>query len=273
MSLFTVDTTECISCGACVETCPTQVIELDAKKNPHVIEGREELCINCGHCASVCPKGALSLATMPIEMLRELPAGWRLTPEKVEAFLKGRRSIRVYTEEAVDKTTVEKIIDIARYAPSGINRQSVYWAIVHDPKKVRELAELTVEWMRGLIAEKSPLAESLRFEALVKSWENGNDRICRGAPHLAIVYGLKEDMLAPAACTIAMTYFELACIPFGLGACWAGYVQMALNTSAAVRKAAGLSSKTTCHGAMMFGHPKFEYNCIPSRNEPRVIWR
>lgn len=273
MSLFNVDTSECVGCGACAEACPTRVIELDGHKNPKVAEGRAELCINCGHCACVCPKGALSLASMPIDTLRELPAGWRLTPEKAEAFFKGRRSIRAYKEDIVEKPVIEKMIDIVRYAPSGINRQSVYWAVVHDPKKVQELAGLTVEWMRGLIAGKSPLAEPLRFEAIVKSWEGGSDRICRRAPHVALAYGLKEDMFAPAACTIAMAHFELISVAFGLGACWAGYLQMALNAHAPARKAAGLSTKTACHGAMLFGIPKFEYNCIPSRNEPRVIWR
>jgi len=273
MSIFTVDNSECISCGTCVEVCPARILELDAEKHPKVKDGREDFCINCGHCACVCPKGVLSLATMPIDTLKELPAGWRLTPEKVEMFLKGRRSIRAYKEDPVEKPTIEKMIDIARYAPTGINRQPVYWAIVHDTKKVQELAGLAIEWMRSLVAEKSPIAESLHFEGLVKQWEAGEDRVCRKAPHVALAYGLKEDPMAQAACTIAMTYFELTAVTFGLGACWAGYLQMALNQYAPARKAAGLSTKTVCHGAMMFGYPKYEYNCIPAKNNPKVIWR
>jgi len=273
MSIFTIDVSECISCGACVAICPRRIIALDEHKNPKIIDGGEELCINCGHCACICPKGALSLATMPIETLKELPSGWRLTPEKMTPFFKGRRSIRAYKEDPVEKPVIEKMIDIARYAPTGVNRQSVYWAVIHDAKKVQELAGLTIEWMRGLVAEKSPFAVSLGFDGIVKAWENGADPICRRAPHAALVYGLKEDMMASAACTIAMAQFELVTLPFGLGACWAGYLQMALNESAAARKAAGLSTKTTCHGAMLFGHPKYEYNCIPSRNPPKIIWR
>ena len=114
MSIFTVDISECISCGACIAECPRRMIEFGQDKHPKVIEGREEFCINCGHCACVCPKGALSLETMPIETLKELPAGWRLTPEKAEAFFKGRRSIRAYKEDLVEKSTIEKMVDIAR---------------------------------------------------------------------------------------------------------------------------------------------------------------
>jgi nitroreductase len=210
---------------------------------------------------------------MPIETLKELPSGWRLSPEQVEAYFKARRSIRAYKGDAVDKTVVERLVDIARYAPSGINRQSVYWMVVYDTTKVKELAGLTIDWMRAQIEAKLPLAESLSFGGIVKSFEAGNDGICRGAPHAVIAYGLKEDMLAQASCTIAMAHFELVCGAFGLGACWAGYLNMALNSHAPARKAAGLSSKTTCHGTMLLGYPKFEFNCIPARNDPRVVWR
>ena len=273
MSIFTVDKEECVSCGACVDVCPTRIIELDSDKHPKIRQGREEFCINCGHCACVCPKGAISLETMPIDELKDLHTAWRLTPEKLEEFLKGRRSIRAYKEDVIEKATIEKIIDIARYAPTGINRQEIYWAVVHDPAKVRELAGLTIEWMRKLIDEKAPMAEALHFPAMVKAWEAGEDRVCRKAPHAVIVYGLKQDPMAPTDCVIAMAQFELAAIPFGLGACWAGYLKMALNQHAPARKAAGLSTKTTCHGAMLLGYPKHQYNCIPLRVAPRIIWR
>ncbi|MCM8761387.1 MAG: nitroreductase family protein [Candidatus Omnitrophica bacterium] len=273
MSFLRVDITECASCGTCVEVCPVRILELDAEKRPRVREGREDDCISCGHCACACPKGAISLDFMPIEKLKELPAGWRLTPEKAEVFFKGRRSIRVYKDEMVDKAVIDKMIDIARYAPTGINRQEVHWAVIHDPNKVKELAGLTVEWMKGLVAEKSPLAESLHFEGIIKAFESGSDRICRGAPHTVITYAPKADRMAVTDCVIAMAHFELIALPFGLGACWAGYLKMALNEYTAARKAAGISSKAECHGAMLLGYPKYEYNCIPLRVEPRIIWR
>lgn len=268
-----VDESECIRCGTCVETCPVRILKLNEKKNPEAIEGRDEYCINCGHCVCVCPKAALSLDSMPIETLKELSAGWRLSPEEIELYFKGRRSIRSYKTDAVEKSVIEKIIDIARYAPSGINRQPVHWAVIYDNKKVKDLADLTIEWMRGLIAEKSELAASLNFEGIVKTYESGIDGICRGAPHAALVYGLKEDPLAANSCVLAMAHFELICLSFNLGSCWAGYLQMALNSSSAAMKAAALPSRTACHGAMLFGYPKYEYNCIPERNKPKIIWR
>jgi nitroreductase len=37
--------------------------------------------------------------------------------------IKGRRSIRKFKPQSVSKETIEKILDLAIWAPSGMNRQ------------------------------------------------------------------------------------------------------------------------------------------------------
>ena len=44
----------CISCGACVEECPTNAIS--AGDGQYVIDA--DACIDCGACAGSCPVGA-----------------------------------------------------------------------------------------------------------------------------------------------------------------------------------------------------------------------
>ncbi len=272
MAFFAVDEKKCSRDGICAASCPIRIIRMGAP-GPSLVEWGEKACIKCGHCVAACPNGAISLDGIPVSACRALPAGWNLTAEKVETLLKGRRSIRVYKDEPAGRATIEKLIDIARYAPSGINRQPVRWAVVFDTVKVKRLAELTVDWMRSLIKENAPIAEALHMGNIVKAWEDGSDPIFRGAPHVIMVYSLKDDMTAPAACTIALTYFELAAASHGLGTCWAGYAQMAVNASRDAQKLAGISSRAVCHGAMMLGYPKFRYSRIPSRNEPHILWR
>lgn len=48
-------TDECVSCGACAETCPVNAIsEGDTK---YVVD--PDVCIDCGACEGVCPTGAV----------------------------------------------------------------------------------------------------------------------------------------------------------------------------------------------------------------------
>jgi len=273
MATMKIDKEECIACGTCIAVCPVKIIEMkNDEKIPAIIKGAEELCINCGHCVTVCPKSAASLDTMDVNDCKELPQGWQLSPEQVEILLKGRRSIRNFKDEPVDKKIMTDMIDTARYAPTGINKQPVKWAVVYDKDKVQELAKLVVDWMKELVKAKSPIVETFHLDRTIADFEQGQDRICRHAPHVVIAYAAKDDPLAPAASTIALTYLDLIAVSYGLGACWAGYVQMAINASPDVMKFLGLSKKSACFGAMMVGSPKYEYYSIPLREKAHILW-
>ncbi len=272
MSLFTVIKEKCGGDGACAAVCPVRIIKME-NRLPVPVEGAEKACINCGHCVAVCPPAALSLDTMPARQCKALGDSWMLPPENFEIFAKGRRSIRIYKEDVVDRAIIEKLIDTARYAPSGINRQPVNWAVIYEKDKVARLSVMVIDWMKSLVRQGSEIAESLRMENIIKRYEEGSDPILRGAPHLIIAYSLKDDMTAPQSCTIALTYLELMAASMGLGACWAGYVVMAINASDEIRKFIGLSNKTSAFGAMMVGYSKYKYRRIPLRNAPHVIWR
>ena len=47
---------ECISCGACAETCPVSAISQGDTQ--YVIDAGS--CIDCGSCCDTCPTGAIS---------------------------------------------------------------------------------------------------------------------------------------------------------------------------------------------------------------------
>ena len=48
---------ECVACGACVDTCPVGAISMGDGK----FEIDADTCIECGACAGVCPVGAPAL--------------------------------------------------------------------------------------------------------------------------------------------------------------------------------------------------------------------
>ena len=45
---------ECVACGACVDTCPVGAITMEDKA---VVDAAT--CVDCGACEGVCPTGAI----------------------------------------------------------------------------------------------------------------------------------------------------------------------------------------------------------------------
>ena len=52
-----VDKEKCTACGACVECCPTDSLEIEGD----CVNVNEDICIDCGVCIDECPTGALEL--------------------------------------------------------------------------------------------------------------------------------------------------------------------------------------------------------------------
>jgi nitroreductase len=168
---------------------------------------------------------------------------------------------------------VAQLIATAGFAPSGHNTQPVHWLVIQDTAEVQRLAGIVIEWMGHLIESKDPLAATLHMDRVVSAWDGGLDRVCRGAPHVVVAHAEANERTAQAACTIALTYLELAAFSFGLGACWAGYFSAAANMWPPMGKALDLPKGHSPFGAMMIGYPKHRYHAIPLRKEPLVTWR
>jgi nitroreductase len=108
----------------------------------------------------------------------------------------------------------------------------------------------------------------------VDNSDRGIDMILRGAPHVIVAHCDKQyGALGPSACVIAATYLELAAYGMGLGACWAGYFQVASGAYKPLAEALALPENHQVHAALMVGYPKHRFSRIPLRNQPVVTWR
>ncbi|MBW1743791.1 MAG: nitroreductase family protein, partial [Deltaproteobacteria bacterium] len=152
-------------------------------------------------------------------------------------------------------TTAERLIEIARYAPSGGNRQLVEWVVFTDPDAIKGIAERTVAWMRKVL-EKAPQSVPPYFPLIIGAWDMGYNSVTWSAPALVLASAPKEVTTGMVDLTSALTYFELAAPKLGLGTCWAGLVYGAIQTSTAVREAVGLPEGHPHHYPMMVGYPK-----------------
>jgi len=240
---------------------------------PSWIAEGEERCINCGHCVAVCPLAAIGLEKMKPEDCAPVIKSLLPSPEQAEHMLKSRRSIRVYKQEVVPQEVLAKLIDIARYAASGQNSQTLHWLVIEDSRELRRLAEFVADWMRVALKDMPDLANLLDLDLIVTAWEHGEDRILRSAPHVIVVHAPANSIQAPVDAPIAMTYLELAAYGLGLGACWAGWFQAAAVLYPPMAEALHLPDGHMSLGAMMIGYPKHHYARIPLKKEPSIIWR
>lgn len=274
MPLFDIDPDRCVRDGICVETCPMRIIEMAAADAPpSPTTDAEATCIDCGHCMAVCPTGALSLKTMPAAQSPPVHQDWRLPVERVEHLLRSRRSIRTYTETIVPRADLQRLIEMARHAPSGHNRQPVHWLVLQEPAEVRRVAGIVIDYMRYLLAEHPEQAAAVNLQRVVDGWGQGHDTICRGAPHVIVAHAPADERTAPAAGTLALGYLELAAPSLGIGTCWAGYLNWAATMWPPMRDALQLPADHAPYGALLAGYPRFGYHRLPERKAPPITWR
>lgn len=271
---ITFDGDACTRCGICAEVCPNGIIMQERQGAlPLLVPAREATCIRCGHCVAVCPTGAIS-AGYPAEGPQYLTDGSAaIAPADLAAYLRSRRSIRRYEDRTVDRETIEALLDVVRFAPSGVNRQPVHWLIAHDPAEVHRLAGLTVEWMRKMVESGAGHPLTPIFPAVVRAWDAGEDPIFRGAPHLVVAHAEASNQSAFMDSIIALTWLEVAAPSFGLGTCWAGFFQIAVMSSPELAAALDLPEGHALQSAMFFGYPKYRSVRVPGREKARITWR
>ena len=261
---LSVDQKLCIKCYACISECPFDLINEDKEGFPQLRKAAVKRCIRCGHCMAVCPSGALDISISPLA--ESLPVDKDLLPgsESVKHFLESRRSIRSYKKKTADHTILESILDVSRYAPSAHNKQPVHWIMVEDPKEVQRLAGLVVAYM----------AELEIFPGLIRAWDNGVDKVLRGAPHLVITHADSNFSEHPLEdCTLATAYLDLAAHSHGLGSCWAGFLVQAAAKYQPLIDAFDLPENHQVFTSLMLGYPKFRSRHIPQRDEANVTWK
>ena len=218
MPLFTVDPEKCNRDGICVAECPSNVILMASPKDvPIFAPDAEEHCILCGHCVSVCPQGALSLSWLKPDECSSLDPELHLTPIQAEQFLASRRSIRTFRKKPVEHEKLEKLLEVACRAPSAKNAQPWHWLVVEDTAEVRRLVGLVIDWVKLIIQQRPEVAEQMKLPRVLEAWEKGDERICRGAPHVIVVHGDKDWPFGSEDGALALSHLDPLCPHHGTG--------------------------------------------------------
>lgn len=262
MSIIKIDATRCQKDQLCIMECPFHCLIEGEDGVPFLDTEKEQFCMKCGHCVAICPTAAVSLDGVSPEICEPAQAYPLLSPLKMATLLKNRRSIRTYRNKPVPRETAAEVLEMVRWAPTAKNGQPVQWLMVDNRKKIEEIGELVIEWLRSLHIEP----------AVVAAWEKGDDIILRQAPLLAIAHAPKNGIKPVEDCCIALTSLELAATTFGIGSFWAGYFMTAAQNFSPLQQFLALPEENQVYAALGMGYPKMIYHRIPSRNKTVVHW-
>ncbi len=97
--------------------------------------------------------------------------------------IKTRRSIRKFKDEKVSEEDIKKIIDAARYAPSGMNSQPWEYIVIRDKALIQEFVSMSEDDMKI-----SPLEKKI-FEKQMKGKKPLKLKMAQNAPVLIIAVG------------------------------------------------------------------------------------
>ncbi len=263
---FSVNEERCISCAACVLDCPLLVLTME-EATPAVIADRASMCITCLHCLTVCPTGAISIGGFTPEDCLELE-NMLPEPNKMETLIRGRRSVRTYEDEDVEPAIMERLLQVAWQAPTGVNARGVLFTVVDNKETMGKLRTAVMKRLAELVRTDN-LPEPVSFFAgFSKLWEEkGIDTLFRGAPHIIITSAPKACPCPEQDCLIALSYFELFARDLGLGTVWDGLATMAFaELMPELLEKLGVPADHSLGYVMAFGKPAVEYHrTVPLR--------
>lgn len=158
-----------------------------------------------------------------------------MDPHDFVELVKGRRSIRKMSSEAIPREHLDAIVDCGLYAPSGSNQQPWHFAVVTDRNlinKMKEAAAKKVDLIKGKISSASATRSFDGYVQYITFFGNSAAVICcfvepyrallerllnRYAPEMSVSTRENASIQSVAA---AVENMLLAAHAFGYAGCW-----------------------------------------------------
>ena len=183
---------------------------------------------------------------------------------KIEEAILGRRSVREYTDEAVDEPTIRRLIAAAILAPNAVNRQPCTFAVARDRTRLDRMSRQAKAHM---LATTPASAQSEHFRTLLS---DPDFDIFYGAPALVVISAAAPGSWIVEDCALAAENLMLAAFAEGLGTCWIGFAQSFLDTPEG-KAALGAPAAWVSVAPIIVGRPK-AWPAPTPRKAPEILW-
>lgn len=287
---FLIDEDACTKCGKCIRECGHHE---NSRQLPRVDLDNPD-CSRCYHCYTICPNHAIRFSAeraIPVfskDLLKEI------TNDNLLNFLAFRRSIRKFQKKAVDDSLVEKLINNARFIPSGGNAHSYEFTVLKGDsgvtadlkKELRDVYEKRSMLLNNILLRNiaKPFVNSLargflrdngyrvRIKKLVERLDKGEDVFFRDAPVVVILHSKAVIPTPKEDCILAGYNITMFAQANGLGSCFVTLAQNAVNASTKCKRILGLTGDDHIYAVLILGYPAVTHLRSAPKREKTINW-
>jgi nitroreductase len=179
---------------------------------------------------------------------------------ELDACIKGRRSVRAYTDELVSKEQLDAVLEAGTWAPTGMSREPWKFVVIENKHLIKYVSDETKE----LVKTAMP--------AMAEQFSTDKDIICYNAPMLVLICTEKDPQWSHVSMldsVLATQNMFLKAYELGLGTCYMGFVQLINNHPEILRKL-GVPDNCELTVPFIIGHPKAKQG-KSKRSKPNII--
>lgn len=176
-----------------------------------------------------------------------------------EAIL-ARRSVRSYTPQEIDRTTVRILLEAAVRAPTAMHEEPWAFVIIQDRQLLRRLSD---------IAKPLFVEEVRQAGHALDAFSSPDFNIFHDAGTLIVIGSSLTAPFVAADCWLAAENMMLAACAMGLGTCIIGSALPALNVPE-VKDQLAIPGEFSAIAPIIVGYPRGETALNP-RKEPMIL--
>ncbi|MFC2030654.1 nitroreductase family protein [Chloroflexota bacterium] len=292
MAAIRHDAGVCVKCGLCAMACPRGILQQDEKGTcPKIVDTIVEHCLLCGQCVAICPQGGISHSHFPEGTVTPIRSEYLPEYDQVLELIRSRRAKRSFKDRPVEREVIEKVLDAARFGPSGHNHQTTEFVVIQDKEIIHEIGALTARGLEKMVMpfrnkvsrtamgfvvgrrEAEAIAEfAPELVGLASMFDNGKDWILREAPVLVLFCADRVNGFSSENANIQVQNATLAAETLGLGGFYTGFVVMASSRDDSIAQLVGLPETHKIYGALALGYPRLRFKKWPERDPAKVTW-
>lgn len=186
--------------------------------------------------------------------------------ELIEA-IKGRRSIRKFTDQELSRELVQELLDTAVWAPSASNVQPWGFVVIEDKAYLKEVSD---QAKKEVLIRMNDVPQMEQYRS---NLENPDFNIFYNAPALIVIYGKADHFHTDHDCAMVAQTLLLSAWEKGLGGCWIGFAQ-GICGSAEFMEKHKVPAGYKMVAPLIIGYPAYKPSQpVPRKEYPLFDWK